>query len=390
MTVSYPVPAMVLGLDINGLTVVRALGRHGVPVIGVTDHPEHPGCFSKYLREIRPGTLTDAALARTLLDWDWPTAEHRPVLFPTTDRTVEILAGHYQALSQKYRLPFGQPDLALTLLDKRLFHPLGEQAGLNMPKSQYFRAGENPEFWKEYPMPAIVKSCRKIYNQTGQDRLPKAKIVSSREDALKWVQKYVSHGHDCTLQQFIGGGDSDVYFVLGYFDERGEALVTYSGRKLRQWPIGTGGTASAAPAEEPSLMKSTCDFFRAMRWQGLASMEYKRNPSDGQYYAIEPTIGRCDFQEGLAIGNGVNIPMVAYRHAMGLSPDQALLQVRSSKPWICFDADYNAISKTAKLRMDWLRWLLFFLGPVTHSIFNLADPKPFLRYMAARFGREHK
>ena len=42
---------------------------------------------------------------------------------------------------------------------------------------------------------------------------------------------------------------------------------------------------------------------------------------------VEPTVGRSDFQEEVATLNGVNIPLAAYHHELGLGP---LIEQRKS------------------------------------------------------------
>ena len=53
-------------------------------------------------------------------------------------------------------------------------------------------------------------------------------------------------------------------------------------------------------------------FFDAVGFIGIGSMEYKRDPRDGRFYMVEPTVGRTDYQEEIACLNGVNIPLAAY------------------------------------------------------------------------------
>ncbi len=49
-------PAIGLGLGQNGLASCRALGRVGVPVIGIDDDLEQPGAQTKYCHKVHcPG-----------------------------------------------------------------------------------------------------------------------------------------------------------------------------------------------------------------------------------------------------------------------------------------------------------------------------------------------
>src|SRR4029077_16877616 len=98
--------------------------------------------------------------------------------------------------------------------------------------------------------------------------------------------------------------------------------VSFVGRKICQWPVEEGGTASCMPAPDAAgeLPEMTDGFFSAVGFVGVGSMEYKRDRRDGKFYMVEPTVGRTDYQEEVATLNGVNIPLAAYRAELGLNP----------------------------------------------------------------------
>ncbi len=116
-----------------------------------------------------------------------------------------------------------------------------------------------------------------------------------------------------------------IHFCLQYVGEDGQTVASFTGRKLRAWPPQVGGTASCMPCPEADaeLSELTRRFFREVGFQGMGSMEYKRDARDGRYYVVEPTVGRTDFQQEVATVNGVNIPFAAYCHECGLPPPPA-------------------------------------------------------------------
>src|SRR5262249_12115481 len=120
-------------------------------------------------------------------------------------------------------------------------------------------------------------------------------------------------------QEWIEGGDDSIYFCLQYRG-RDAAVVSFTGRKLRSWPPRIGGTAScvSAPEYRDALERMTDEFFSAVGFIGMCSIEFKRDTRTGQFLMIEPTVGRTDFQEEVATLNGVNIPVAAYRYESDL------------------------------------------------------------------------
>src|ERR1041385_5800923 len=96
-------------------------------------------------------------------------------------------------------------------------------------------------------------------------------------------------------------------------------VASFTGRKLSIWPPGVGTTAScmAAPEAHDELHRLTEAFFAATSFVGMGSMEFKRDARTGEFFMIEPTVGRVDWQEEVGTLNGVNIPLAAYLHEIG-------------------------------------------------------------------------
>jgi predicted ATP-grasp superfamily ATP-dependent carboligase len=190
-------------------------------------------------------------------------------------------------------------------------------------------------------------------------------------------------GGDVVLEEWIPGTDRDVYFCLQAYDANSERLGSLSGRKIRQWPPLVGGTASAEPVDLPELEEATTRFFRAVRYRGLGSMEYKFDARDRAFYAIEPTVGRTDFQSGLAPANGVNLPLCVFRDMAGIA--QKPMRRRFAVKWVNTVGDTRAawhyMEKGELTRGAWRKSLA---GPKVTTLFSMDDPGP---WVSDRFRR---
>src|SRR5688572_16917051 len=96
--------AVVLGLGVNGLGVVRALAWRDIPVVGVYERVGEIGRYSRHCRAVSvpdverdpAGFLQEVcALGRRLGD--------QPVLFPTTDAQVALVSRERTALGKLFR-----------------------------------------------------------------------------------------------------------------------------------------------------------------------------------------------------------------------------------------------------------------------------------------------
>jgi hypothetical protein len=177
------------------------------------------------------------------------------------------------------------------------------------------------------------------------------------------------------VQEWIEGGDSDVYFSLWYRSSAACPPISFVGRKICQWPVLVGGTASCMPAPEAAaeITRLTDHFFDAVGFVGIGSMEYKRDARDGRFYMIEPTVGRTDYQEEIATLNGVNIPFAVYRGELGSAMPQ-------SQPVIPALAWRDPLGY-ARARMAGAPDPMFEIAPnikVRDAYFRTNDPMPFL------------
>jgi D-aspartate ligase len=106
----------------------------------------------------------------------------------------------------------------------------------------------------------------------------------------------------------------------------------------------------------------TTKFFRAVGFQGMGSIEYKRDERDGQFYVVEPTVGRTDFQEEVATLNGCNLPYAAFAYECGLaapasqSLPKTIWQEPTSNRWSTQEQGEHPDFKRDRICDAYFRW----------------------------------
>jgi len=58
-------------------------------------------------------------------------------------------------------------------------------------------------------------------------------------------------------------------------------------------------------------------FLKGVGFTGLVGIEYKRDRRDGEFYIIEPTVYRTDYQHEIATLCGTNLLLDAFRYIRG-------------------------------------------------------------------------
>lgn len=313
------VPAIVVGAGLNGLGIVRSLAAGGITthVLGRSDGIAMRSRHGhKHILAAAGGEELLHSLQQLLT---LPSIKKgiRPVLFLTEESAVRTVSQRRAQILPDFRIALPNADTLHALMDKTAFQALAQTAGGLIPPAVSVSCTADLARLSGLRYPAVLKPAYKHYGYGAT--FQKAYVVASADDAAALWRDIAPVLPDLIVQEWIPGSDSDIYFCLQYIGDDGIAVASFVGRKLRSWPLRIGGTASciAAPEYATELSRLTCDFFRAVGFVGMGSMEYKRDCDDGRFYMIEPTVARTDFQEEVATLNGVNIPLAAFLHQVG-------------------------------------------------------------------------
>ena len=125
-------PAVVMGLSPTGLHVIRALGRAGIPVIGVTDGTQ-AGTRSRYCKTVI--SVSDPAEKLEKLCRAFPADGPKPILIPTSDQDIDLLCDNAERLARHFRFqPSYRDGLARQIMDKESFYRLCKTHGVAYPQ----------------------------------------------------------------------------------------------------------------------------------------------------------------------------------------------------------------------------------------------------------------
>lgn len=367
--------SVVIGLDTNGLAVVRALACSDVPVIFLVaaDDKKTPYFATRYGEKIILPSL------------EWPVVQEylcslkkSAVIFSTLEHIVQKMSANRKDIPPRHYLLLPEHSTVQMLQDKALFDEFSRHHSLKLPPSWVVRSLDDVEtVIRQGRMPVIVKPVKKLHSSG----LLKAYIVQKKEDLFETILPIFAVTQSCIVQEFIPGDDKHIYFCMQYISRSGQLLASFTGRKIRQWQPLSGGTASCEPVFAPELHDITQSIFQKAGFWGIGSMEYKKDPRDDSFYIIEPTVGRTDFQEGVAIANGVNIPFIAYQDAIGkvLKP---VIKNGGRKAWMHFTNDrLAAASAMEKKQLTTLQWLYSLRKVRCFDFLSFSDPAPTFSFL---------
>lgn len=372
----HDIPAIITAMNVNGLAVARTLGRHGVPVIGIHDNGTDPETRTRFVQE--RWQADGSRLIETLLERATQFSDHKPVLLPITDDAVTAIAKNLAALQEVYTVPMPDPGLVLELLDKRGFDRIARQMNLPLPTTWYVESrAELVDLSQEIAFPCILKPQEKTPAYFAAGGL-KAYVLEDFDSLLATYGSFCESEPRAVVQQYIPGSDHEVHFCVQACAEDHTAILPFAGRKLRQWRPHCGGTSSCEPLHNDDLVQLTTKFFAAVEMRGPCSMEFKRDPRDGKYYVIEPTVCRTDWQNAVADANGAPVIYGAYCAALGLTPPRPPRHP-GQRRWVLFGSDrLSADYYIRRGELGRLAWLWSIRPPIRCAYFALDDWGPYL------------
>lgn len=322
-----PVSAIVVGGGVNALGVLRSLGRGGVSVMVLDVDPKAPAMRSRYgvPRVVR--SMEGPELMHTLRQLASELGP-RVALFLTEEKTVATVSTLRSEMPATLVVRLPAHGRLMALMHKQSFYDIAEPIGAPVPRTLRLQSARDLPKLSTLRFPCVLKPNEKSYAYGA--RFKKAYKVESVEEVASLYKEIEPVLADMVVQEWIEGGDGEIYFCLQYLGSGAEVVASFVGRKIRSWPPRIGGTASCTAAweHERELSELTSSFFRQIGFTGMGSMEYKRDARDGRFYMVEPTVGRTDFQEEVATVNGCNLPLAAYCYDMGFP----LPPVKASAP----------------------------------------------------------
>lgn len=309
-------PAVVLHIAYTGYGVVRSLASAGIPVTAFQKDESPPEAKSSLCKQLitfaGDGNLLEKLISLAKGN------EAKPVLFITSDIYVEFFIKYRNILEDLFLIHYPDTETVKMLLNKDMFLEYAVRNNLPVPKS--FRIGSLGELQaniKEMVFPAIVKPFTKTPSWLAA-KLDKAYFVNEPGELISLYERICGIESRLLVQEWVPGPDSHVEYCLTYFDGDSRCLAGFTGAKIRQWPVGTGSTASTRPIDNEQIREMTIGLFSSLGYKGFGSVEYKKHQVSGKYYIMEPTVGRPNQQSYVATANGLNMPLIAYNALTGL------------------------------------------------------------------------
>jgi D-aspartate ligase len=388
-------PVVIVSSRLAGLAIMRSLGPLGVPLYGVDGDPNAPALRSRYCRERfvlpfsedRPQPYVDGLMAIGAK------LGRRSILVATSDETTQLIADHAGILREHFMFQDNSPTLVRQLASKREMFGLALEHGIPTPATVFPQSIDDVHRYLEHgAFPVMLKG---IYGNRLEMRTRKKMVVVDNPEALLAAYREMEDPEqpNLMLQEYIPGGDDQVYIFNGYFNRSSDCLLGFTGYKIRQFPVHVGCASLGECRWIEEVADLTTRFMKAVGYQGILDIGYRLDPRDGRYKVLDinPRIGQA-FRLFVAKNNH-DVIRSLYLDFTG--QPQPVVEQRPGRRWLI--EDFDLISSYHYYRegtLDFRSWVRSFRGVEEGAWFSWRDPAPvalMIRSLAKRvFGRMKK
>ena len=366
--------ALVIGGNLNGLTIARSLGRYGVPVWVTTPPNIKLASCSRYTLRTLPWPDGEC---ETQVEYLLRVAERygldQWVLFPTSDESAALLSKFHTALSRRFRVSTPTWDILRWAYDKRLTYQIASNEQVDYPLTFYPATEEDLEA-VACTFPAILKPA--THASVNRFTAEKAWRVTNRQELLaryREARELIPPDLILIQEMIPGGGESQFsYAALCY---NGEPIASLTARRTRQYPIDFGYSSSFVETlDVPEIVAPSRRLLAAIRYTGLVEVEYKLDARNGRYKLLDinPRLWTWSALGGRA---GVDFPYLLWQMMVGRPVAEKT--GRTGVRWVRMSTDVPAaIHEMLRGRLSLGAYLRSLRGPVEFALMAADDPLP--------------
>jgi D-aspartate ligase len=367
-------PVVILGGEANALSVVRDLGRQGITVyaMGEADSSVRSSRYCNWLAVEIDGTVEES-WARFLLS-DQSDYLRGAVLLSCSDAGLQVLIRHREKLAARYLLDDSNPTAQLAMLDKLTTYKHAKAAGVPTPGFwEIHSRAEVLALRNALLFPVMVKPrlSHLFEEKFGRKHI----IVDTFEQLLEAFDAASGAGMDMLLMEHIPGPDGLLCSYYTYLDEASNPLFHFTKRIIRRYPAGMGTACYHITDRIPALAHLGNRLFKHVGLRGLANVEFKQDPRDGQYKLIECN-ARFTASNCLVSAAGFSLATYVYNRLTGRplpAMDHYKSGLRLWDPFRDFKA-YRELRRTGQLNL-W-KWVTGIFHRQTFPYFAWSDPMP--------------
>ena len=274
----------------GALGIARSLGKLGVPIYAIVEDSYTPVAVSRYITKafVWKDWLSDRETILNAISTIGKIIDRPTIMIPIDDLSAVFTAENSIALGQWFIVPQVPPNIPRQLANKASLYALCAQLGIPCPRSKVPHCADDVrEFIDHTTFPIVVKAAeqwRPLNNAFS------VKVIHT-DDALFELYDELDQQHSQTiLQEFIPG---EHWVYHGYCNVKANLYLSFTGKKLMDYPPGAGSTALGVSLRNEPLRALSEEILRAISYCGISDMDWRYDKRDGKYKIVDcnPRVG---------------------------------------------------------------------------------------------------
>lgn len=308
MTAARPLKVLVTGAEEHqGLAIVRGLGLRGVPVVACGLRTRGLGLVSRYATEryTYPHPSTDRAGFTAAVE-QAIAASGATLVIPGVETALVALDAERDRIERLAPLAAPSSETLALALDKARTIAVAEACGVAVPRTAHAATIDGLlEEARTFRFPVAIKP-RGPARFAGTEHGHSFKVrYAATLDALRAILAELALAGDPPLVQEFATGTG--LCVSALFD-RGEPLGLFTYTRDREVPLGGGvSVLRTSVPTTPRVHDAVVRLLRAMRWHGVAMVEFKHDVRTDALVLMEVN-GRFQASTALCVDAGMNLP----------------------------------------------------------------------------------
>jgi predicted ATP-grasp superfamily ATP-dependent carboligase len=362
-----------LACVVGDLSLVRALGRSGIPVALAATEPDSRIARSRYCAALvrTPSWVDepDAALG-ALIAW---AIEERvaPVLFYQGDHDLLAVSRGRQRLAPHLRFVLPPAALVEEVVDKLRFSAFAERHRLPVPLTLNLHRGSvlagEVRGWDRFP--CVLKPATRSRRFAQYAESQKALRVESAAEFAGLLALIDGHETDFVVQEAIAGSEERVVSYHAYVRPGGEVMGEFTGRKIRTAPPLYGISTYVEITDDAEVRRLGRWVLERIGFCGVVKIDFKRDARTERLYLLEIN-PRFNLWHHAGAAAGVSIPALVYRDCVEPGSARRAGPARSGVRWMNARDDWRAFDGPPA------RWLAEMLTVHVNESLLWRDPLP--------------
>ena len=299
------------GLWRKSLSAIRSLGKAGFDVHVMGDSVFTTGFWSSFTRSRNlslPASKSPSQFGENLLKL--LTRYPGSVVLPMEDPSLAWVVENISKVSELGFALMPPQESAAIAQDKAQTLRLAKKLGLNCPQTWEPESAE--DFAKLVTPLKTGEFVVKPRSGTGSSGI----VYQANPSADYWLAHWEKFGAMLVQERVPATGKGQGISLL--MDQAGKCVAHFGHERIQQYPNSGGPSTDRHGIVAPELLEQSLALIKSLNWRGIAMVEWKVDPRNGQSKLMEINPRFWGSLE-LAVRSGVDFPTLYARAARGES-----------------------------------------------------------------------